>query len=362
MADEDRESKTEEATEKRVRDAIEKGNIPSSREAPVLASFIAIFIAGSFLLAGNVIHLRNSLTRFIDDPGAWRIDNAADAVLLLQYIIGEMARVLVPVVLLLFFAGMASAMLQNPLQFVLERITPQWSRISPMKGFKRIFGLQGLVEFFKALFKFTAVGVVGFLVLKATQTEVLMSMFMEPVTLPDLVRRVVLRIFAWTGALVLVLVAADVLWSRFSWRRDLRMTKQEVKEEHKQAEGDPHIRARIRSIARDRARRRMMAAVPRATVIVTNPTHYAVALRYVREEGGAPMVLAKGRDLIALKIREIGEANDVPIVEDKPLARSLYESVEVDQFIPPQFYRAVAEIIYYLHVRKTRKPASAIKT
>jgi flagellar biosynthetic protein FlhB len=130
------------------------------------------------------------------------------------------------------------------------------------------------------------------------------------------------------------------------------MTKQEVKEEHKQMEGDPKIKARIRTLGRERARKRMMAAVPRATVIITNPTHYAVALRYIRSEGGAPLVLAKGLDLVALKIREIGEEHNIPIVEDKPLARSLYDSVEVDQLIPPQFYKVVAEIIYYLHIRK----------
>jgi flagellar biosynthetic protein FlhB len=138
------------------------------------------------------------------------------------------------------------------------------------------------------------------------------------------------------------------------------MTKQEVKEEHKQMEGDPKIKARIRTLGRERARKRMMAAVPRATVIITNPTHYAVALRYVRAEGGAPLVLAKGLDLVALKIREIGEEHGIPIVEDKPLARSLYDSVEVDQLIPPQFYKAVAEIIYYLHIRKM--PKSQLRT
>jgi flagellar biosynthetic protein FlhB len=126
-------------------------------------------------------------------------------------------------------------------------------------------------------------------------------------------------------------------------------------------EGDPKIKARIRTLGRERARKRMMAAVPRATVIITNPTHYAVALRYVRSEGGAPLVLAKGLDLVALKIREIGEEHGIAIVEDKPLARSLYDSVEVDQLIPPQFYKAVAEIIYYLHIRKMPKSQGRTK-
>jgi flagellar biosynthesis protein FlhB len=358
---EDQDNKTEDATDKRVRDAIEEGNIPISREASTLASFIAIFLALSFLIAGNALHLMNALTRLIDDPGDWRLENSADVVMLVEFIGGDMARLLVPIILLLLVAGVAATVLQHPPQIAVKRIQPDWSRISPMKGLKRIFGMQGAVDFGKALFKFTAVGIVGFFVLRTMQREVLASMFMEPWAIPPLLRDAVLRLLGAVIVLTLVLVAADIFWSRFKWRKDLRMTKQEVKDEHKQMEGDPKIKARIRSIARDRARKRMIAAVPRATVIITNPTHYAVALRYVREEGGAPVVLAKGLDLVALKIREVGEKHNVPIVEDKPLARSLYNSVEVDQLIPPQFYKAVAEIIYYLHIRKMPKAQGRTK-
>jgi flagellar biosynthetic protein FlhB len=146
-------------------------------------------------------------------------------------------------------------------------------------------------------------------------------------------------------------VVADLVWSRLFWQRELRMTRQEVKDEHKQSEGDPILKARMRSLARDRSRRRMIAAVPRATLVIANPTHFAVALRYVREEGGAPLVVAKGQDLVALKIRHVAEENGIPVIEDKLLARSLYESVQVDKIIPSQFYKAVAEIILFLMVR-----------
>jgi flagellar biosynthetic protein FlhB len=349
---EDKESKTEDPTDKRVRDAIEEGNMPISREASTLASFIAIFLALSFLIAGNTVHLTNALSRFIDNPGAWELENSGDALLLAEFLGHDILRLLAPIVGLILVAGVAATVLQHPPQMALKRITPDWSRISPMKGIKRIFGLQGLVDFGKALFKFSAVGVVGFFVLKTMRADVFASMFMEPIAIPGLLRSAVLRLVGAVAVLTLVLVAADIFWSRFKWRKDLRMTKQEIKDEHKQMEGDPKIKARIRTLGRERARKRMMAAVPRATVIITNPTHYAVALRYVRAEGGAPLVLAKGLDLVALKIREIGEEHNIPIVEDKPLARSLYDSVEVDQLIPPQFYKAVAEIIYYLHIRK----------
>ena len=137
------------------------------------------------------------------------------------------------------------------------------------------------------------------------------------------------------------------------------MTRQEVKDEMKQVDGDPLVKARMRSLARDRARKRMIAAVPRATFVVTNPTHYAIALRYVKEEGGAPMVIAKGQDLIALKIREIATQHSIPIIEDKLLARSLYKVVEVDKMIPPEFYKAIAEIVFFLFQRRNGAPASA---
>jgi flagellar biosynthetic protein FlhB len=360
--DDDKESKTEDATEKKIRNAIEEGNVPASREAATLASFIAMFMAGSFMFAGNVLHLQNSLMSFIDNPGGWRLESGADAIAVLHLLVSDAARLLVPVVLLLLIAGVGAGVLQNPPQLVTKRIAPDFSRISLQKGWGRLFSLRGLVEFGKSLFKLTAVAIVGFLVLKATQSELLASMFMEPVTLPALIRKVLLRIVGWVALLTLALVVADLFWSHFSWRKELRMTKQEVKDEFKQSEGDPNIKGRIRALARDRARRRMMASVPRATVVVANPTHYAVAMRYVREEGGAPLVLAKGRDLVALQIREIAENHGIPIIEDKPLARSLYDSVEVDKLIPPQFYKAVAEIIFFLHTRKTHKYTGGTKS
>lgn len=348
----DKESKTEEATEKRVRDAIDKGNVPTSREASTLASLAAIFVGAYYFLGGNVVRVQQSLARFIDQPGAWPLENAADAVNVLKTISVDAAILLLPLVLLVMIAGFGSSFLQNPPQLISDRITPDWSRVSPMKSLRRLFGAQGLVDFLKSLFKLAAVTLVGYLVLKAMRDDVIGAMYMEPVVIPELIRKAIVRIVGWVALLTLVLVVADLLWSRISWRQELRMTKQEVKDEHKQVEGDPQIKARIRAIGRARARQRMMTAVPRATIVVTNPTHYAVALRYVREEGGAPQVLAKGIDMLALKIREIAEAHGIPVIEDKPLARSLYEGVEVGKLIPPQFYKAVAEIIYYLHLRK----------
>jgi len=362
MSDEDKDSKTEDATDKKVSTAIEEGNVPTSREASTLASFVAMFLAGTFLFSDSVGKFRDTLIHFIDNPGGWRLESGADALAVFHIIAVDTAHLLIPVIGLMLAAGIAASVLQNAPQLVGKRIAPDFSRISLQKGWGRLFSVRGLVDFAKSVFKLGAVAIVGFLVIKATRLEVLASIFMEPVTLPALLQRVLLRIVGWVALLTLALVVADLFWSHFSWRKELRMTKQEVKDEFKQAEGDPHLKARIKAIARDRSRRRMMADVPRATLVVTNPTHYAIAMRYVREEGGAPLVLAKGRDLVALKIREIAEKHDIPIIEDKPLARSLYDNVEVDKLIPPQFYKAVAEMIFFLHARKTRKYTGGAKS
>ena len=352
---EDKDSKTEEATEKRVRDAMEQGNVPFSRELPTLLSLVSIVLAGSFMFSDSVVRLRNSLSRFMDNPGDWPLENSADAVALLRSVVLDAGALLLPAVLLLMFAGVAGSLLQNPPRLVGQRILPQLSRISPLAGWGRIFGVAGLVEFLKSVFKLIAVTIVGFLAMKAAQYDVLSAMFMDPVTLPALSRGILIRITGWIAALTLALVVVDLVWSRQHWRKELRMSRQELKEEFKHSEGNPQVKARMRALAKSRARKQMIAAVPKATLVITNPTHFAIALRYVRSEGGAPRVLAKGADLLALKIREVAEEHGVPLIEDKLLARSLYENVEVDQLIPPEFYKAVAEIIYYLHLRKDRR-------
>jgi flagellar biosynthetic protein FlhB len=347
----DRDSKTEEATEKKIRDAVEKGNVPFSKEAATAASLAAVFIAASTLVAPGVLRLRANLSRFLEDPGGWRLENAADALGVLGVAALPAAYIVVPVVAVIAVAGIAASLLQNAPQLVSERIRPQLSRLSLSNGWKRIFGLHGQVEFLKALLKLAAVSVLGFFVLKAAFADMVSAIFVEPSAIPHLVFGVVVKLLAAVAVATLVLLAADLVWARLFWRRELRMTRQEVKDELKLTEGDPLVKARLRSLARDRARRRMIANVPKATLVIVNPTHYAVALRYVREEGGAPLVVAKGLDLIALKIRAVAEQHAIPVVEDKLLARSLYENINVDQMIPPQFYKAVAEIVFFLMSR-----------
>jgi len=354
----DKDSQTEEPTEKKIRDAMERGNVPFSREAATLASLLGILLVSSFFLVGGVSHLNRSLRRLIDNPGGFSLDNGTDAVRLLEAVGLDAARLLVPVIIILATAGVLSSFLQNAPSMVLERIRPQLSRLSIAKGWKRLFGVQGQVEFLKSLFKLAAVCLLTLLVLRTAQHDLFNSMFMEPGSLPGLVWTMINRLLSTVAVATVMLVAADLVWSRLFWHRELRMTRQELKDEMKQADGDPIVKSRLRSLARDRLRKRMIAAVPRATLVIANPTHYAVALRYVREEGGAPLVVAKGQDLIALKIREIAVEHGIPVIENKALARSLYKAVEVDKMIPPDFYKAVAEIVFYLFARKAQtRPA-----
>lgn len=184
-------------------------------------------------------------------------------------------------------------------------------------------------------------------------------MYTDPVALPEMILSIAMRIVSAICIATIVLVAVDLAWARFHWRRELRMTKQEIKDEHKQAEGDPLIKARLRSLARDRSRQRMIASASRATLVIANPTHFAIALRYNREENPAPLVVAKGMDVIALKIREVAEKNRIPVIENKALARALYEAVQVDQVIPAEFFRPVAEIIYFLQSKQARRTENA---
>ncbi|KQT53581.1 flagellar biosynthetic protein FlhB [Methylobacterium sp. Leaf456] len=349
--DTDKESKTEAATEKRVRDAIEKGDIPFSREAPVFASILGFLLALAFFARGQATELAKNLSPLLDEPRGFRLESGEDATMLLHQVALATGRFLLPFLLLLCVCSLAASLLQNLPRFVGDRITPKWSRVSPMAGMSRIFGLQGQVEFLKSVVKFLSVTVVAILLLRSERTRAVNAMFVDPSQLPELILTVSIRLVSAVAIAIIVIVAGDLVWSRIRWQRSLRMSHQDIKDEHKQSEGDPSVKARLRSLAQDRARNKMLANVDRATVVIANPTHFAIALRYEPSENPAPLVLAKGQDLIALRIRAIAEEKGIAVIEDKPLARSLYDAVQVDQTIPAEFYRAVAQILFFLFAR-----------
>lgn len=350
--DQDRDSRTEEASEKRLRDTIEKGNVPFSREVPTLVSLLAIIAASAFVVPTAVQRLVLALQASFIEAGVRHIEQRNDVLILFRPLGSELASALLPLLAILMAGGIVGSLIQNPFQINLERLSPKFSRLSPNEGFRRIFGLKGLTEFGKSLFKFGAVGCIIYLVVKSQLSEIVAAMIRPPQLLPSVILTLTIKLVSSIAGAALVLAAADTVWSRFSWRRDLRMTKQEVKEEHRQAEGDPMIKHRFKMLARQRASRRMMAQVPKATLIIANPTHYAVALRYNREQDAAPLVLAKGLDAVALRIRALAEEHDIPVIENKPLARALYEKAEVDAMIPHEFFRAVAELIHFLNMRR----------
>lgn len=352
----DKESKTEEASEKKIRDSIEKGQIPFAREAPVLASFVAILLFTMFFAQESAAELAGFLSIFLEKPESWPLETEQDVVLILQVVFVEVGKLLAVLMLLLVAGAVAASVLQNTPRFVLERIRPQFSRISPRQGWGRIFGVKGFVEFLKQLGKLTFAGIILAVAMRGALSQLLSGMITHPVAFGPVIAQIAQDIVMWIALAMVVIAVADIVWSRFHWLQELRMTRQEVKDELKQMVGDPLVRMRIRSLQRDRARQRMMSAVPTATLVIANPTHFSIALRYVREENAAPVVVAKGQDLIALRIREIAEANGIPVFEDVALARSMYKQVSVDSMIPPQFYQAVAELVRVVYARR---PAAA---
>jgi len=348
----DEDSKTEEPTEKKLFDAVEKGNTPVSREVGIFASILGMIIIARFFLWDSAARFSSLLAGFIENPAEWRFEDANSVSTLLEMVSGWTFAFLLPIVTILILFSLAAAFMQNPPSLVLHRIKPDFSKLSLAKGFKRVFGTQGWVEFAKAMFKFLAVGTVVVIFLKSEIDGVFNTMLMHPAVLPHTLLGMILRLFSAIATATVLLVGADILWSRKQWFKNLKMTKQEVKDEHKQQDGDPIVKARRLSLARDRLRRQMIAEVPKATVVITNPTHFSVALAYDSEVDAAPRVIAKGQDLIAFKIREIAEKHSIPLVENKYLARSLYAQVEVEQMIPEEFYRIVAEIIHFVSARK----------
>ncbi|MDH6266434.1 flagellar biosynthetic protein FlhB [Rhizobium sp. SG_E_25_P2] len=350
----DKDSKTEAPTQKRYSEAADKGNVPFSREITVFASTLGIYVYFVFFLPSGVAQLWDTLRGVFEKPEQWRFETGTDIVALFGRVFWESAAIVTPAFILMATFGIAASILQNLPTPVLERIAPKFSRLNPAAGFGRLFGMPGMVEFGKSLIKILVVGMVVGLSLRSEYFKSLDAMYADPDFLLKRLSsdvRTILVIILFAAAIIAI---ADYFWTHHHWYEELKMTKEEIKEERKQTDGDPMVKQRQRSFARDLARKRMINSVPRATLVIANPTHYAVALRYVRNEDAAPVVVAKGTDLIALKIRQVAEENGVPVFEDPPLARSMFAQVSVDSVIPPVFYKAVAELIQRIYASKNK--------
>jgi len=345
--DNDAASKTEEPTPRKLEQAKQKGE---SVKTPDLASFASLAAAATVVaIAGGWLsrNLAEALLPFIASPDAMSFEGGG-GVNIFRHALLAAAPPLLAVILVAAAAGVIANLAQTGLMFTPGKLAPDFKKVSPAEGFKRIFGLDGLMQFLKSLVKVLLTGALAWWVLKPHLQDMNNLAQLEPGAMLPFMADILRRLFFAVAAFLLVVAGADWMWQRQRFMKRMKMTKEELKEDYKQSEGDPHIKARQRQLRVERARRRMMQAVPGATVVVMNPTHYAVALKYDAEESGAPMCVAKGLDTIALKIREVAEAAGVPIIEDPPLARSLYAAVDIDEVIPPAHYEAVAKIIGFI--------------
>ena len=362
MADEDKSSKTEQPTGKRLGDAANKGNVARSMEIGNFAALAAAAASLVFLAPWMMKRVTLLSVSFISDAHLYPTDSEHIR-LLMVHVLAEMGIIIAPIAILFYVIGLVSNLAQVGWNFSWEKLEFKFSMLSMIAGLKRMFGPRALVEFVKGVLKISLVGVIfGFVLIPRMRDIDVMPSF----TIDAMLERIgdISFIFIILAAAVMVVIAAaDFAWQKFEHIQNLMMTKQEVKDEHKQSEGDPKVKQRIAQLRHERAQQRMMAAVARADVVITNPTHYAVALCYDMDKMAAPKLVGKGVDDIAMRIREVADENKIPIVENPPLARAIYAAVELDQEIPPKYYQAVAEVISYvfrLTGRLARQPGERL--
>jgi flagellar biosynthetic protein FlhB len=354
MAEDDDDSqKTEDPTRKKLEDARKRGQVAISREVNnwimLLAGTLLVGTASAKMMSALTHHLRIYIEQAGTLPGA----PGGLSVVLGDSFWRVLAIIALPLIALMFAAFIGPFAQVGPL-FSTETIKPDISKISPMKGFKRLFSLRALVEFAKGLLKISVIGFVGYVLLRPYFRGIDHLVGMPVPLMLDELYALVMRLLTGMLVVLLVIAIADVVYQRMEHYKKMRMTKQEVKDEYRQSEGDPHVRARLRQLRAEKARQRMMQAVPQADVVITNPTHYAIALKYKPEEMDAPVCVAKGTDEVALRIREIAKEHDIVIYEAPPLARVLFDVVELDEMVPAEHYKAVAEVISYVFKLKGR--------
>lgn len=350
----DASQKTEEPTARKLEEAHKRGQVVFSRE---VTSWVMLFTATILVLTagpGLMTGLRDSLKIFLAHPDRIPTDALGLSGVLRDLFLEVGGVMVLPLLALSVMAALAGFIQTGPL-FTVDPIKPDLSKISLIKGFSRLFSMRSIVEFIKGLIKLAVVSLAGVIVLRpyfdSVEHFVGLDLGQGLFDLETLFLKMMIAVLA----VLSVLSVMDYLYQRHDFMKKMRMSKQEIKDEFKQTEGDPQVKARLRELRERRARQRMMQAVPEADVVITNPTHFAVALKYDTKDMPAPMMVAKGTDLIAEKIKEIAKEHKVPIVENAPLARALYDSMEIDQVIPPEHYKTVAEVIRYVFRLKGKK-------
>lgn len=343
--------KTEEPTAHRLEEAFRKGNVAFSREitnwfilgmAALLLVVLAPYLARQFV---------RHFTVYIGQPDQLIIDEE-NGIPLLQHISLQFFFIILPFLGFFVVAAIAAGLLQTRMAISMQALKPQLKRLSPMAGFKRIFSKKAMVEFLKGILKLSVVSFALYIFLWGKIGDIPSFIYLVPAQVLPLMSQYVLQVIFVVVASLTIIAILDYLYQKYEFTKSLRMTRDEVKREYKMQEGDPQLKYRRRQMAQRRIKTNLKEALGRATAIIVNPTHYAVALSYIPETMDAPVVVAKGIDFVALKIRELGEELKVPLVENPPLARALYANVEVEQEIPPEHYKAVAEVIRFVMMLK----------
>ena len=354
MADEpDKSEKTEDPSEKKLDDAHKRGDVAKSQELTTwfmmvgtafVFALLAPFTASSLMGQLKMIML-NADQIEVGGPGFAAFWQGLSGTVLVVAI--------VPLLLMAFFA-LAANLVQHKPVWSIDPIKPKFSKVSPLQGAKRLFSSEALVNFAKGIAKLSIVSIIMFLVMWPERDRLDTIITADPSMIMPVFQEMGIKIIMGTLAVITVVAGLDFMYQRNKWWEKQKMTIKEIRDEYKQMEGDPKVKAKIRQLRAERGRKRMMAAVPEASVVITNPTHYAIALKY--EKGmGAPICLAKGTDAVALKIREVAGEHEIPIVENPPLARALHATVEVEEEIPAEHFKAVAQVIgYVMQLRKSR--------
>ena len=348
MAEKGDQEKTEKPTGKKLSKAREEGQVPKSPE--ISSAFILLGALGVFLFAGPWMFwaISDFMHGIFQNLGTLRIEGISARAFLLE-VLQSVGLIIMPLLAVLLVLGVAANLLQVGFLFTLKPFTPKLSKLNPITGMKKFVSLKSLVELLKSLVKVVFIGGISWLVLRGELDTIPSLIEMSVGQILTYIGTVALKMIFYVGFGILVLAAIDFSYQRWQHTKDLMMSKQEVKDEAKQSEGDPQVKGRIRKAQREMAMKRMMKSVPDADVIITNPTTLAIAIKYNAEEMFAPQVVAKGAKLIAERIKDIARENDVPIVENKPLAQILFKSTEIDDFVPPDLYKAVAEVLAYVY-------------
>jgi len=356
--DQDKSQQTEEPTSKRLEQARESGDVVKSAELTTFillgAGTLAIAMFGKYA----ALSLARSLTLFLQQPDAMSVDGAG-LMAMMRLLLPKIAFAVAPFFAVMIAAGLAGHLLQSRPSFSLDKIAPDFSKVSPMAGFKRLFGVEGWMNLLKGLAKIAVVGVAIWTQLWPERGGLEAILNQSTAAVASDMTHLLFKVLMASLVTLGVMAGLDYFWQRMRFMSRNRMSKQEIKEEYRQNEGDPTIKAKIRQLRHERSRKRMMAAVPQATVVIMNPTHYAVALKYESGKMAAPVCVAKGIDALALRIRAVAEENDVPVVENPPLARALHAAIEIDDPVPPEHFKAVAQVIGYVLRLQGKLPARA---